>query len=89
MLEDAPKRGPLFPAGIGDAHKNFAANAVRVMRDLEGRDPEFRPFRVHDLRHADPVAAQRRRHLCRRPFPGADVSEIDFGRLRGLVPEVD
>lgn len=44
-------RGPLFLAATGRAYRNFAANAVQVMRRLEARDPEFRPFRVHDLRH--------------------------------------
>jgi integrase/recombinase XerD len=51
VLDRAPRQGALFPASTGDAYRNFAANAVRVMRDLEKRDPTFKPFRVHDLRH--------------------------------------
>jgi len=52
VLEHAPQTGALFPASTGGAYKNFAANAVRVSHELEARDPDFRRFRVHDLRHA-------------------------------------
>jgi integrase/recombinase XerD len=51
VLAHAPRNGVLFPAATGEAYKNFAANAVRVARDLSGRDDSFKPFRVHDLRH--------------------------------------
>lgn len=51
VLETATRSGAIFTAATGDAYRNFAANAVQVMRRLEARDPEFRPFRVHDLRH--------------------------------------
>lgn len=52
VLEHAPRQGPLFLAATGDPYRNFASNALQVMRALQARDPEFRPFRVHDLRHA-------------------------------------
>lgn len=52
ILADAPRRGILFTASTGAPYQNFASNAGRVMRDLAKRDPDFRPFRIHDLRHA-------------------------------------
>lgn len=51
ILMTAQARGPLFLAATGKPYRNFAANAVQVMRRVQGRDQEFRPFRVHDLRH--------------------------------------
>jgi integrase len=51
ILAAAPTEGALFRAGTGKPYRNFAANAVQVMRRLEGHDKAFRAFRVHDLRH--------------------------------------
>jgi hypothetical protein len=50
VLAHAPRQGALFPASTGAACGNFAAKAVRVSRNLAGRDATFKPFRVHDLR---------------------------------------
>jgi len=52
VLMTAARSGPLFTASSGGPYANFATNACRVIRDLKKRDPNFRPFRVHDLRHA-------------------------------------
>jgi integrase/recombinase XerD len=52
VLMTASRSGTLFTASTGGPYANFATNAGRVMRDLKKRDPDFRPFRVHDLRHA-------------------------------------
>lgn len=52
VLLTAARHGHLFIASTGTPYANFATNAGRVMRDLEKRDPEFRRFRIHDLRHA-------------------------------------
>lgn len=52
VLMAAPRAGPLFmPEGKKRPYQNFAANVVRVARNLERRDKTFRRFRVHDLRH--------------------------------------
>lgn len=50
-LVGLPDAGPLFLAGSGQPYRNFAANAVRIMRDLKAGDKSFVPFRIHDLRH--------------------------------------
>lgn len=60
VLMTASRAGPLFTASTGTPYANFATNAGRVMRDLEARDPEFRRFRVHDLRHAFAIRWLRR-----------------------------
>lgn len=60
VLAHAPRQGALFPASTGAAYRNFAANAVRVSRDLAERDATFKPFRVHDLRHGFAIGWLRR-----------------------------
>jgi integrase len=52
VLMTGARKGHLFTASTGKPYANFPTNAGRVMRDLARRDPDFRPFRIHDLRHA-------------------------------------
>jgi integrase/recombinase XerD len=60
VLANAPRHGVRFPAATGAAYRNFAANVVRVARDLAKRDRDFKPFRVHDLRHGCAIGWLRR-----------------------------
>src|SRR5579859_425952 len=69
ILADAPRRGILFTASTGAPYQNFASNAGRVMRDLAKRDPDFRPFRIHDLRHAFAIRWLR---------PGGDIYHLSM-----------
>jgi integrase/recombinase XerD len=52
VLLTAARSGPLFTSSAGEPYANFATNARRVTRDLMKHDPDYKPFRVHDLRHA-------------------------------------
>jgi integrase/recombinase XerD len=51
VLSETPLSGPLFLNAYGKPYRNFASNVTQITRRLIADDPEFKPFRVHDLRH--------------------------------------
>jgi hypothetical protein len=54
-LAAAVGKAALFWHGKGERYANVSSRFAALVREIAEEDPEFRPFRFHDLGHRHPI----------------------------------